>query len=215
VVTGLDFSSTALDFARRLAGETGLKAHFVQGTVDEAPRLAPGPFDLVFATWGTLCWLPDMRAWARVVATVLSPGGELYCAEAHPGFVMLEEHAGRLMPTFDFQTPADRPLELVEATTYTGDSTIMTHQSTRTWIHSLSAILSALIDAGLMITMFREHEVIPWRRGAAQVTTRPGETATLSGDVRSLVPTSDRMWRLPDGHPRIPLSFSVRAKKGG
>jgi SAM-dependent methyltransferase len=215
VVTGLDFSSAALDFARRLADETGLKANFVQGTVDEAPHLTPGPFDLVFATWGTLCWLPDMKAWARVIATVLAPGGELYCADAHPGFVTLEEQAGRLMPTFDFQTPTDRPLEFVEATTYTGDSTVLTYQSTRVWIHSLSAILGALIDAGLMITMFREHELLPWRRDAAQVTTRPGETVALSGDVQSLVPASDRMWRLPDGHPRIPLSFSVRAKKGG
>jgi hypothetical protein len=66
-----------------------------------------------------------------------------------------------------------------------------------------------------MITMFREHEVLPWRLDAAQVTTRPGETVALSGDVRSLVPASDRMWRLRDGHPRIPLSFSVRAKKAG
>jgi len=24
---------------------------------------------------------------------------------------------------------------------------------------------------------------------------------------------SDRLWRLPDGHPRIPLSFSVKATK--
>jgi 2-polyprenyl-3-methyl-5-hydroxy-6-metoxy-1,4-benzoquinol methylase len=43
VVTGLDFSSAALDFARRLADETGLKANFVQGMVDEAPHLTPGP----------------------------------------------------------------------------------------------------------------------------------------------------------------------------
>jgi SAM-dependent methyltransferase len=214
VVTGLDFSGAALDFARRLADETGLEANFVQGTVDEAPQLTPGPFDLVFATWGTLCWLPDMRVWARVIASVLSPGGELYCADAHPGFVVLEEHDGKLLPTFDFQTPPDRPLEFVEATTYTGDPTVMTHQSTRVWIHSLSAILGALIDAGLTITMFREHEVLPWRREAAQVTARPGETFALSGDVQSLVPAPDRMWRLPGGHPRIPLSFSVRAKKG-
>jgi SAM-dependent methyltransferase len=213
IVTGLDFSGAALDFARRLADETGLKANFVQGTVDEAPHLTPGPFDLVFATWGTLCWLPDMRAWARVIAAVLAPGGELYCADAHPGFVILEEHAGRLMPTFDFQTPSDRPLEFIETTTYTGDQ-VMAHQSTRVWIHSLSAILGALIDAGLMITMFHEHEVLPWRRDAVQATARPGETIELSGDVKSLVPASDRMWRLPDGHPRIPLSFSVRAKKG-
>src|SRR6202035_3284753 len=83
--------------------------------------------------------------------------------DAHPSFLVLEEHAGRLVPMYDFQTPADRPLEFPDATTYTGDPTIMTHQSTREWIHPLSAILGALIDAGLTIVMFREHEVLPWR----------------------------------------------------
>jgi SAM-dependent methyltransferase len=171
-------------------------ANFVQGTVDEAPHLTPGPFDLVFTTWGTICWLPDITVWARVIASVLVPGGELYFADAHPSFLVLEEHVGRLVPMYDFQTPADRPLEFSNATTYTGDPTIMTHQSTREWIHPLSAILGALIDAGLTIVMFREHEVLPWR------------------GVSILVPASDRLWRLPDGHPRIPLSISVRAKKG-
>ena len=215
VVTGLDFSPAAIDVARHLSMETGLKATFIQGTVDETPRLAPGPFDLVFATWGTLCWLPDMGDWARAIASVLAPGGELYCADAHPSFVMLEEQTGRLLPTFDFQTPPDRPLEFVDAepTTYMGDPTPMTHQATRVWIHSLSNILGALIDAGLIITMFHEHEVLPWRRYAAQVTVRPGETFALSGDTQNLVPTTDRMWRLRDGHPRMPLSFSLRAEK--
>src|SRR5215468_5363999 len=91
VATGLDFSAAALDAARRLAAETGLAAEFVEGTVAEAPRLTPGPFDLVFTTWGVLCWLPDMSIWARVIASVLAPGGELYCADAHPGFSMLEQ----------------------------------------------------------------------------------------------------------------------------
>jgi len=59
------------------------------------------------------------------------------------------------VPMYDFQTPADRPLEFSNATSYTGDPTIMTHQSTREWIHPLSAILGALIDAGLTIVMFR------------------------------------------------------------
>jgi len=195
-VTGLDFSSAAVKAARGLAEETGLQAHFVQGSVDEAPRLTPGPFDLVFTTWGALCWLPDMRNWASVVASVLAAGGELYCADAHPGFSLLEEVAGRLVPTYDFQTPADRPLEFNSATTYTGDPTVLTHQSTREWIHPLSAILGALIDAGLTITMFHEHENLPWQA------------------VPMLVPTPERRWRLPDGHPRVPLSFSVRARKG-
>jgi SAM-dependent methyltransferase len=179
--------------------------------VDEAPHLTPGPFDLVFATWGTLCWLPDMRDWARVIAAVLAPGGELYCADAHPAFVTLEEHAGRLSPTFDFQTPRDRLLGL-RAATYgrsdRNDTSIDSGVDTFTVRDPRCAI-----DAGLTITMF-QHEVLPWRREAARVTSRPGETFALSGDVQSLVPAPDRMWRLPDGHPRIPLSFSVRAKKG-
>lgn len=196
-VTGLDFSSAALDVARRLSEQTGLEADFVEGTVDRAPDLTPGPFDLVFTTWGTICWLPDVSEWAKVIASVLAPGGELYFADAHPGFNVLEEVAGRLVPTYDFQTPADRPLQFANETTYTGDPTVMSHRSTREWIHSLSAVLGGLIDAGLAITMFREHEVLPWR------------------GLPSLVPAPDRMWRLPDGAPRIPLSYSLRAKKGG
>ena len=195
-VTGLDFSGAALDVARHLAAETGLQAEFVEGTVDQAPDLTPGPFDLVFTSWGTICWLPDVRKWAKIIAAVLRPGGELYFADAHPGFSVLEEVDGRLAPTYDFQTPADRPLQFENETTYTADPAILSHRSTREWIHSLSAVLGGLIDAGLAITMFREHEVLPWRA------------------LPCLVPAPQRMWRLPDGAPRMPLSYSLRAKKG-
>jgi hypothetical protein len=78
---------------------------------DEASRLTPGPFDLVFVTWGTICWLPDLAVWAGVIASVLAPGGELYLADAHPSFLIMEERGGKLEPTYDFQTPVDRPLE--------------------------------------------------------------------------------------------------------
>jgi hypothetical protein len=73
----------------------------------------------------------------------------------------------------------------------------MTNQATREWIHSLSTIFGALIEAGLTITLFREHEILPWR------------------GLPILVPASDGMWRLPDGHSRLPLSFSLRARKDG
>lgn len=195
VATGLDFSSVALDVARRLAAETGLRADFVQGAVERAPELTPGPFDLVFTTWGTISWLPDIVAWAKAIAGVLQPGGELYFADAHPGFLVFEEVAGQLALTYDFDTPANRPLEFVEETTYTGDPQIMVNQSTRNSIHSLSSILGALISAGMTITMFREHEILPWR------------------GLPSLIPASERMWRLPDGQPRVPLSYSLRARK--
>jgi 2-polyprenyl-3-methyl-5-hydroxy-6-metoxy-1,4-benzoquinol methylase len=195
IVTGLDFSAPALAVARQLATETGLRATFVQGTVDQAPEVTPRPFDLVFTTWGTICWLPDTKKWANAIASVLKIGGELYFADMHPAFAVFEVEGGKLVPSWDFQTPANRPLEFANATTYTGDPTVMTNQATREWIHSLSAVLGSLIDAGMTITMFHEHEVLPWQ------------------GLPILVPATERLWRLPDGYPRLPLSYSLRARK--
>ncbi len=193
--TGLDFSEQALKTARRLAAQSGLPATFVHGRIEDALRLAPGPFDLVFVTWGAINWLADLASWAKTIATVLRDGGELYLAEAHPAFLLMEERDGRLVPTYDFQTPAAEPLAFERATTYTGDPTIMTHQATREWIHSLSTIFGALLNAGMTVEMFREREVLPWR------------------GLPFMVPATDRYWRLPDGHPSFPLSFSLRARK--
>jgi len=195
IATGLDFSQEALKVARALSAETGLEADFVLGRVEDAPKLAPGPFDLVFTTWGTICWLPDLEVWARTIAAVLKPGGELYFADAHPSFLTHDEHNGVLVPGTDFDTPRDHPLELVNPTTYTGDPAVLTHQNNREWNHSLSSILGSLIGAGLALTMFHEHEVLPWQA------------------FKLMVPQGARMWRLPDGHPRMPLSLSLRARK--
>jgi SAM-dependent methyltransferase len=195
IATGLDFSSEAIRIARCLAAEARLKANFIEGRVDEAPSLAPGPFDLVYVTWGTICWLPDLRIWANAISTVLAPTGELYFADAHPSFLIMEEQNGRLNPTYDIQTPVDHPLEFTDETTYTGDPTVLTNQSTRQWMHPLSAILGALIGAGLTIRMFNEHELLPWQ------------------GLRMMVRAQDGYWRLPDGYPRFPLSLSLRAQK--
>jgi SAM-dependent methyltransferase len=195
VVTGLDFSPVAIEVARRLAAETGLDAQFVLGPVELASDLTPGPFDLVYTTWGTTCWFPDIKAWGRAIAAVLRPGGELYFADVHPGFTPLEEIDGKPIPTYAFDTPLDQPLTFNYATTYTNDPTPMTNRETREWIHSLSSLLDALMAAGLTLTRFREHEVLPWQA------------------LPSLVPAGGGLWRAPENWPRMALSFSLRAKK--
>lgn len=195
IATGLDFSRVALDVARRLSAETGLAAQFIEGEVDAAPRLTPGPFDLVYTSWGTINWLPDLRPWAHAIAAVLKPQGELYFADAHPGFMILDQRPQGLQPVYDFQTPPGRPLGFSSETTYTGDPTILENQQNYEWIHSLSEIIGSLLAAGMILTMFREHEVLPWRA------------------LPCLVAATPRLWRLPDGHSRLPLSFSLRARK--
>jgi SAM-dependent methyltransferase len=50
----------------------------------DAPQAVEGEFDIVFTTWGTICWLPDIVRWAETIASLLAPGGVFYFADAHP-----------------------------------------------------------------------------------------------------------------------------------
>ena len=197
-VTGLDFSPAALGHAEELGRRAGLPARFVRGTVYEAPALlGEAAFDLVYTTWGTITWLPDVRRWGAVVARLLRPGGRLYFADLHPMMATLEEIDERLTPMFSWRTPASVPLSFQEAQTYTGDPRAMDNVQTYEWNHPVSDTVMALIDAGLVLTRIGEHEALPWRMFPMMV----------QGD--------DRLWRLPAGMPRLPLSLSLEAVKPG
>lgn len=95
MVVGVDFSEPAIAAARGLADELGLaeRARFVCSDVYAAADAVPedGTFDRVFVTWGAIGWLPDVRAWARIVARFLKPGGALYFAEGHPAALVLDD----------------------------------------------------------------------------------------------------------------------------
>ena len=84
-MTGLDFSPAALEQGRALAAETGADVDFVEADLYDAADVLPeGAFDLVFTGIGALCWLPDIKRWANVVARLLAPGGRLFIREGHP-----------------------------------------------------------------------------------------------------------------------------------
>ncbi|WP_376095266.1 class I SAM-dependent methyltransferase [Roseomonas sp. CCTCC AB2023176] len=192
---GLDFSGEAIAAARVLAAECGVDAEFVQADVHDARAALDGAFDLVFVTWGALPWLPDMARWAAVVASLLAPGGALFLAEQHPSFVTLAEEDGRLTPHYDWRTAPDRPVVTQETRTYTGDPTPLRNTEHHSWDHPLSEVIGGLLGAGLRLTSFREHEALPWSH------------------VPMMRDGGDGLYRLPEGMPRMPLSYSLRAEK--
>ena len=193
--TGLDFSPSAITAARDFARRTGIAAHFVEGNVYDAATLAPGPFDIVYTTWGTICWLPDVARWAQIIAAVLAPGGILYFADSHPAASMLEEFDGRLVATYPSPTPADAPIIFDEKTTYNGDPTPLANTKTYQWIHSISDIVSGLFNAGMHIEMFHEHEWLPWKLFPMMILDDEG------------------CYRLPDHVSSLPLALSLKARK--
>ena len=86
IVTGVDFSTESIAAARRLAADTGIEAEFVCCDLYELPEalLSFHSFDIVYTSYGVLCWLPDLAPWAALIAHYLKPGGLFYIAEAHP-----------------------------------------------------------------------------------------------------------------------------------
>lgn len=193
--TGLDFSPAAIDEARRLGAEAGLDAEFVCADVYAAQASVKGVFDIVYTTWGTICWLPDVPRWAQVIASLLEPGGFLYFADAHPNLLVLEERDGRLVHEYPIDTAPDRPLVFEERQSYTGDATPLAATRTYQWIHSVSRVIGALLGAGLAIEEFREYPTLPWP------------------PFPMCVPVEGGMYRLPDHVPSFPLSYSLRAGK--
>ncbi len=91
-MTGLDFSSASIAEARRLSQSSGTPVEFVESNVYDALEVLPrAGFDLVYTGIGALCWLPDVRRWAAVVAGLLRPGGRLFIREGHPMMWALDE----------------------------------------------------------------------------------------------------------------------------
>lgn len=202
-VVGVDFSPPAVEAARRLAAEVGAgAARFVLSDVYRAPEALAdraGGFDMVFTTWGTVTWLPDIARWARVVAHVLRPGGALYFADAHPvalafdGVADAQDAEGRpawFMPYF-----ARAPLLWDDVVDYADPTARLVHTRTMVWLHPLADILGALRDAGLRLEWLHEHPRITWQMFPA------------------LVRDEDRLWTWP-GKAWLPLAVSLRAVKG-
>ena len=52
----------------------GLECVSAAGGEEALKRLEAGGFDLVFTTWGTIGWYPDIARWGQVVGHFLRPG---------------------------------------------------------------------------------------------------------------------------------------------
>lgn len=190
-VTGLDFSSAAIEAARGIAAETGIDARFVVCDVYGAPEALGGTYDIVYTGLGALCWLPDIERWAKTVASLLNPGGFLYLAEFHPFADILDEDTGTTV-AFDY---FDRtPQEWNEPGTYTDGGGETRSNRSIEFLHGVGDVVSAVVTAGLRLEFLHEHD------------------HTLFPRYRNLE-KDGQIFRLPEGRPRVPLMYSLRATR--
>lgn len=193
-VTGLDFSTTSIDVAARLAERCGLDAEWIVSDVYGALDAVDGRrWDIVYTGIGALGWLPDIDRWAEVVAGLLRPGGFLYLLEIHP-MASAVRSDGQTIGEHVFADDFHRwPGEPDDGSYAAPDATFENNDSCER-LHSLSEIVRALISAGLVIDDLNEFDVTnvptPW-----------------------LIKGEDGLFRFPEDAFRFPLLYSLRARK--
>lgn len=195
-----------------LSSETGVAADFMRADVYDwlkSTAHSDRRFDVVFSSYGVVCWLSDCWAWARGVAAVLRAGGRFVLVDFHPAAEMFDGHWNHARA----YTSGGEPLLLDEgvgdyvAESEGGLTPAGFAQGVRGFENpepcylfrwGLGEVVTALGGAGLRILALKEY---PYSNGERHFT----DLHELPG--RRMVP--------PEGAPAVPLMYGIRATRIG
>lgn len=207
-VTGIDISDEAINFAQNLSAQSGIAAEFIRADVyDWLAQASPNSFDVVFSSYGALCWLSDLTTWAQGVARILRPGGRFVYVDFHPFSMVFDEHFKVAYPYFGFGKPlrwedgvsdyvgivgpALAPSGFIE-----GETKFKNPHAVHEFQWGIGEVMQSLIVAGLNIEEVKEY---PYSNGAKL--------------FEDLVEVEGQRFARPDDKPNLPLMWGVVARK--
>jgi len=162
-VTGVDFSADAIQKAKQFAKHFQLPITFIQSNIFDLPKttIEKESFDIVYASYGVLCWIDNLDAWTRTLASYLKKGGTFLLIDGHPLISMVELENNKYEIQYSYFKNKE-PFEFDDGQTYTGDK--LEVKTAYEWNHSIDEIIMSFIKAGLTITSFYEYDFNFWKR---------------------------------------------------
>lgn len=189
-VTGVDLSNKAIDSAIKLAKEVSADAKFICCDIYDLPKYLNEEFDIVFTSYGTIGWLPDLNKWANIISHFLKPNGKFVFVEFHPVVWMFDDNFEKIAYRY-FNSGAIIEIELG---TYANKSANI-EQTCVMWNHSLSEVINNLIKNGLTIKTLEEFDYSPYN---------------CFNRTKEFEPNKYRIEHLSN---KIPMIFSILATK--
>lgn len=190
IVTGVDLSDEAITLAEEINEELNLNAEFICCNVYDLKEHLNKKFDVVFTSYGTIGWLPDLDAWAEIVSYFLNPGGTFYIADFHPVLWMMDESFENIKYNY-FNT--DVITEVISGTYSDRSAPIKSIE--HGWNHPFSEIITALLKKNLRVTQFNEFPFSPYNC------------------FNNLEQGDDDMWRIKGMNEKMPMMYSIKAVK--
>lgn len=192
-VTGTDIADDAIAYGLDLVEKLSLtNAKFVRVDTYAVPDRIKEQFDIVFATYGVIGWLPDMKRWAHVVSRMLKPGGKLVLAEFHPVVWMFDNEFTKLEYSYFNSGPI---IETLHGTYANKEAEIEMQEIG--WNHTLSDVIQSLSDEGIHLEVFKEYDYSPY------------------DCFHNMVETGEDKWQIKGMEGKIPMMYTIRAVKEG
>ncbi len=189
-VTGVDFSSEAINLAAQLNNELNLNAEFICSDVYNLGDHLQKKFDIVFTSYGVIGWLPDLEKWAELISYYLNPDGTFLIVEFHPVLWMLDDNFEQLKYSYFNNEIIETE---VKGTYADRDADISGIEYG--WNHSLSEIISSLLKNGLEVISFNEFPF------------------SVYNCFAKMIQGEDGFWRFKNLENKLPLMFSLKCRK--
>lgn len=188
--TGIDFSDKAIESAREFSRKLNLDTKFVCCDIYDTPNHIDEKFDIIFTSYGTIGWFPDLDKWAKVISHFLKPNGTFVIADFHPVVWMYDNNFNEVFYSY-FNI---EPIIEDESGTY-ADRYSSIEAKTIGWNHPISEILNALISNGLEINCFNEFDYSPYN---------------CFSETEEFEPNK---FRIKHFENKIPMVYSIKATK--
>ena len=190
IVTGIDLSDKAIENARKIAIETKSNTEFICCDIYDLEQHLDKKFDIVFTSYGTIGWLPDLNKWAKIINHFLKPNGKFIFVEFHPVVWMFDDKFEKIAYHY-FNV---EPINEIENGTYADKKAKIT-QSFVTWNHDLSEVMNSLLHQNLEIVHFKEYNYSPYNI------------------FEDAVEISSKKFQVKNLENKLPLVYSIIANK--
>jgi ubiquinone/menaquinone biosynthesis C-methylase UbiE len=189
-VTGVDLSDRAIDAAREIAQKVGSSAKFICCNLYDLPNFLDEKFDMVYTSYGTIGWLPDLDKWANLISQFLKPQGKFLIVEFHPVVWMFDDNFEKIAYSY---FNAGEIIETEQGTYAEKNANIITENVM--WNHSLSELVNALIKNGIELLALDEFDFSPYN---------------CFNHTVALAPNKFRIAHLDN---KIPMVFAIEGKR--
>ncbi len=155
-VTAVDLSPVAIEVAKKTARDLDVEVEFICSDILAPDLLMGRQFDIIYSTYGTICWLPELKPWAQLVNDKLSKDGHLLLIEFHPILDIYDDDMQNIQYSYFNIEPISGSMGGSYAEKSSDEIPYIV------WNHPISDVLTSLLNIGLQVAHFKEYDFAPY-----------------------------------------------------